>query len=163
MIKIPYFDNAEVELVKNPDNPDAMAALEAFLTLTPANRGSDSRHVFAYYRDFHEAVGGQDWLDQEMGIPETAPDIWNYVTPRTLDLQKGHGDDNSWYVMVEANCGWEEEHGLLLVWRDGVTLNKVGEYDGHVTNANAYADDGLRDIVYAATDPNYSTRISDAD
>lgn len=162
MIRIPYFDNAEVELIDDPEDPGAEMALETFLMLTPADRIVDSRHVFAYYRDFHEAVGGQDWLDEQMGVPETPADIWKHVTPTTLDLRKGRGDDSSWYVMVEANCAWEEEHGLLLVWRDGRTLTKVGGYDGHVTNANAYADDGLRDVVYVATNPNHTTRTTNA-
>lgn len=163
MIGAPYFDGAEIELLDEPDPgvPGAAAALAAFLRLTPADRVSDSRHVFAYYRDYHEAVGGEDWLDAQMGVPETPADIWAHVAPKTLELRKGRGGDDTWYVMVEADCAWEEEHGLLLVWRNGTTLNKVGGYDGHATNENAYADSALRDVVYAATDPAYTTRLDD--
>jgi hypothetical protein len=27
-------------------------------------------------------------------------------------------------------------------------VNKVGEYDGHCTNADAYGDESLEDVVY---------------
>lgn len=163
MLKIPYFDNAEVELVEElePGDTDAAAVLEAFLSLTPADRLADSRHVYAYYKDYHEAVGGEDWMDEEMGIPERPSDIWTYVTPGSIELYKGRGDDDNWYVIMEANCGWEIEHGLMLVWRNGRTLSKVGEYDGHVTNENAYADEGLKNVVYSASDPKYTTRLDD--
>ena len=62
MLKLPYFDNAEVELDEDLQEPDERAAeaLAAFLRLTLADRLRDSRHVYAYYRDFHEVVGGED-------------------------------------------------------------------------------------------------------
>lgn len=162
MFKVPYFDNAELTTFEDADTSEAgaAAALAAFLALTPADRISDSRHVFAYYKDYHQAVGGEDWMDEEMGIPETPADIWDYVRPGEINLTKGRRGDDNWYVVMEANCGWEEEHGLMLVWRNGTTLTKVGGYDGHVTNTNAYADDSLADVVYAATDPKFTTRLN---
>lgn len=161
MFKVPYFDNAEVEVLEEVSDEGAASALASFLALTRADRISDSHHIFAYYRDYHEAVGGEDWLDEEMGVPETPGDIWKYVTPGgEIDVQKGRKDDDNWYVVMEANCGWEEEHGLMLVWRNGTTLIKVGGYDGHLTNRNAYADDSLIDVVYAASNPEYTTRLS---
>lgn len=159
MVKVPYFDNAEIEVFEDYDasDPRAVAALEAFLTLTPADRLKDTRHVYAYYQDFREAVGGEDWMDEEMGVPETPQDIWAYVEPNVVGIWPGRGGDDNYYVFVEANCGWEEEHGLLLVWRNGTVLNKAGGFDGHATNANA--DDSLRDIVYSASNPAYTTRL----
>lgn len=163
MFKMPYFDNAEADMFEDADRSEEGApALAAFLALTSADRIADSRHVFAYYKDYHQAVGGEDWLDEQMGIPEALADIWNYVTPGSeIDVQKGrHGDEN-WYVIMEANCGWEEEHGLMLVWRNGTVLTKVGGYDGHFTNVNSYADDTLVDVVYAASNPEFTTRLNE--
>jgi hypothetical protein len=45
----------------------------------------------------------------------------------------------------------------MLVWHNGTTLIKVGSYDGHLTNRSAYADDSLIDVVYAASNPEYTT------
>ncbi|UXN72265.1 hypothetical protein N8D56_12770 [Devosia sp. A8/3-2] len=162
MFKAPYFDNTEVKTIEDVDMSErgAAAALAAFRSLSPADRIADSRHVFAYYKDYHEAVGGEDWLDEQMGIPETPADIWKFVRPGSeIDVRKGRNGDDNWYVIMEANCGWEEEHGLMLVWRNGSALTKVGGYDGHVTNVNSYADDSLEDVVYAASNPEYTTRI----
>ena len=98
-----------------------------FVSLTPADRIADSRHVYAYYQDFRDAVGGGEWLDEEMGIPQTAADISHSVTPGPITISE---HDGHWFVAMEAECGWEEEHGLMMVWRDGATLSKVGGYKG---------------------------------
>ncbi|WP_240230868.1 DUF6985 domain-containing protein [Devosia lacusdianchii] len=162
MFKVPYFDNAEMETIEAVEDAGAAAALAAFVALTPADRLADARHVFAYYKDYHQAVGGEDWLDEQMGVPETPADIWRHVTPGgEIAVEKGRKGDDNWYVVMEANCAWEEEHGLMLVWRNGTTLTKVGGYDGHLTNVNAYADDSLVDVVYAASDPTFTTRLGD--
>ena len=63
------------------------------------------------------------------------------------------------YVVVEANCDWEEEHGLMLVWKDGKRLTKVGGYDGHLSNVWAYDDDTLENVVYAASNPKFQTLL----
>jgi hypothetical protein len=34
------------------------------------------------------------------------------------------------------------------VWRDGKAITKVGRYDGHMTNSDAYADPELVGVVY---------------
>lgn len=97
-----------------------------------------------------------------MGAPETPADIWKYVTPiDEIDVTKDHEGDQNWYVVMEANCGWEEEHGLMLVWRNGTTLSKVGGYDGHLANSHAYADDNLAEVVYAALDPSFTTHLNE--
>ena len=49
---------------------------------------------------------------------------------------------------VECGCDWEGEHGLQIVFKDGLVVNKVGAFDGHVTNSDAYGDPGLEDVVY---------------
>ena len=40
------------------------------------------------------------------------------------------------------------EYDLQIVFKNGLRVNKVGPYDGHVTNADAYADDSLEDVVF---------------
>jgi hypothetical protein len=37
---------------------------------------------------------------------------------------------------------------MQLVIRDGRAVTKVGPFDGHVTNADAYDDRKLRGVVY---------------
>ena len=40
------------------------------------------------------------------------------------------------------------QHGLQIVFKDGRSVTKVGPYDGHLTNSNAYADASLDGVVY---------------
>jgi hypothetical protein len=161
MVKVAYFDNAEIEVLEDdydPSDPKAVAALAAFLALTPSDRLRDSRHVYAYYQDVREVVGGEDWLDEEMGVPNGPEDIWSYVYPSVIGVWTSDDDDDNYYVFLEANCGWEDEHGLLLVWRNGAVLNKAGSFDGHPTNERAFADPAMRDVVYASSSPEHVTR-----
>lgn len=154
-IKIPYFDNVEVKLDFDAVAPHDMAAAQAvlatFLALTPADRIADSRHVYAYYRDIHYAVGGEDWLDEEMGVPQTPADIWASVTPGPVVVSEWYGH---WYVVMEAECRWESSHGLMMVWQEGAKLSKVSQYDGHMDNGRGYDD-----VVYSAIDDEYTTRL----
>lgn len=52
-----------------------------------------------------------------------------------------------WYVVLENECSWAPEHGLMIVLREGRQVTKVGQYDGHLTKA--LADDSIpEDAVY---------------
>lgn len=162
MVQVSYFDGIEIPHDARADEftdaDRATAAMSAFLALTPADRLADSPHVWAYYRDYYEMVGGQDWLDAEMGVPAGPEGIWVHVHPQQLYLSMRDGDP-ACYVVVDCNCDWEQEHGLMLVWRDGKRLTKVGGFDGHVTNVDAYDDPAYADVVYAASAAEYVTRL----
>lgn len=162
MIKVPYFDNKEVDFDEefDPADPRTAKVLAAFLKLTPADRIRDSRHVYAYYQDVLDTVGA-DILEEEMGVPESVEDIWRFVRPGFIGIWKADPEDKDQndYLYIEGACGWEEEHGLLLVWRNGERLNKAGSFDGHSTNEYAYADPDLADVVYKSWDPERSTRV----
>jgi hypothetical protein len=54
----------------------------------------------------------------------------------------------AYYLSIECNCDWEVEPGMQLVLRDGWTVSKVSPYDGHLTNADAFANPKLRGVVY---------------
>jgi hypothetical protein len=56
--------------------------------------------------------------------------------------------DRGIYISLECECEWEEEHGLQIVFKNGLRVNKVGPYDGHVTHSDAYADKSLEDVIY---------------
>ena len=127
-------------------------AMAAFLALGPEARAAAAPHVLAYCRDTVEAVG-EDALD---GVePPAGPDdVWRLVEPVNLTVRERDGVA---FVVMEANCAWEPEHGLMVVWRDGRQLEKVSEYDGHLTNAAAFDDPGLAETVYSAAEPSFTT------
>lgn len=162
-MKIPYFDHADLAYDEADneisDPARAAQALASFLALTPSDRLADSRHIWAYYRDVHETIGGEEWLDPEMGVPAGPQDIWRHVRPRYLYINAGYEGDPACYIVVDCACDWEPEHGLMLVWRDGLRLTKAGGFDGHVSNEGAFDNPAYAGIVYASSSPQHVTRL----
>ena len=76
-------------------------------------------------------------------------DVWGHVSlgSEISVSRMGNGDDTI-YLSLESNCDWEEEHGLQIVFKEGKTVCKVGPFDGCLTNAEAYSDQSLVDVVY---------------
>ncbi|WP_052336893.1 DUF6985 domain-containing protein [Nocardioides alkalitolerans] len=100
----------------------AGAVMRRFLGLPADVRDVLTPFLWAYYRDTVEMNG--------LPVELTGPDqVWSQV--RVGDEFLVGRDGEAWYVDVESGCDWEPEHGLQLVFRDGDTLVKVGQYDGH--------------------------------
>ena len=102
-----------------------------------------SKHVFAYY----SAVKESGWGDP----PEIqAPDqVWDFVDfGEEAVVSRRSTTDTRIYISLECSCAWEREHGLQIVFREGKTINKVGPYDGHLTNSDAFANPSLENTVY---------------
>lgn len=102
-------------------------------------------YVFRYYYD-----ANSEWEpDDAEYIEADLQSIWEHVGLGSEPhiSRRSHGD-KAVYVSLECNCDWEEEHGLQLVFREGRALVKVGPYDGHLTNADAYADPSLEEVIY---------------
>ncbi|KIT17037.1 DUF6985 domain-containing protein [Jannaschia aquimarina] len=154
-VRPPIFGGVEVALLEfEPITDDGRAAFDRFMTLPPEALSTTWRHVYAYYRDYHSAVGGEDWLDAQMGVPAGPEAIWAHVRPRSITVRQDYFK-TAWFVSLEADCDWEAEHGLNICWRDGTDLVKVGGYDGHVTNDDAYDDPKLANVIYAASSPEF--------
>lgn len=87
------------------------------------------------------------------GIPDLDPshNIWDEVTFRFEPIVALGGnplEPAPCYLSFEGEVSWEPEHGLQLVFENGLTVCKVGPYDGHNTNAHAYADASLLNVVF---------------
>jgi hypothetical protein len=126
----------------DPRPDDFHAAIANFLSIGQAVLEAAAPFVFRYYNDCVAAAGAPATIS-------SAGDVWRQVQfggePQVT--RRAYGDERV-YVSLECNCDWEPEHGLVLVFEDGLVVNKVGAYDGHLTNADAYADDALEDVVY---------------
>ncbi|GAB5387885.1 MAG: hypothetical protein Alpg2KO_08530 [Alphaproteobacteria bacterium] len=159
--KSAYFDNQTITIADDVDldDPQITTVISTSQSLTNAQRLAESRHVHAYYRDFHHMVGGEDWLDELMGIPDTVEDIWQHVTLGDIWVEQDRNRTDTHYLAMEADCAWEEEHGLLLVWKNGQRLTRVSGFDGHMTNDDASATAHPAPIVYAASDPKFTTHL----
>jgi hypothetical protein len=135
-------DGYDEDLVKD----EFHAVINTFLALDESALRAAAPWVFDYYQ--HVVAGlniDDDWYVWISGPHE----VWNHVrVGHEVMVRRNPSGDRRVYVSVECECDWEPEHGLQVVFREGRTVNKVGPYDGHLTNAAAYAREDLVDVVY---------------
>ncbi|MFI1994801.1 DUF6985 domain-containing protein [Actinoplanes sp. NPDC020271] len=130
---------------EDPAPEDFHTAVRNFLALGRAVLKAAAPHIFAYYQDV-TAGADDDWL---VAIDSPA-DVLDHVRfVELVTVERDRLDDGHVYVSVEADCDWNDEDGLQLVFRDGLAVTKAGPFDGHLTNVAAYADESLRGVIYA--------------
>jgi hypothetical protein len=153
-IALPVFSGKEVNILVEGYDDDSNkdeyhTAIARFLACPPSVLLDAAAHIFAYYEDMASI------LDDE-AIPRiaSAQDIWKHVQlGKTPIVSRRAYGDRCIYVSVECECDWEPEHGLQIVFREGDRVCKIGQYDGHLTNADAWDDANLENIVYRRMDP----------
>lgn len=154
-IHVPLLDGAVSFVVD--DEPSAhpaeyAAAILSFMALDHRALEAVSDEAFAYYRDIVRLLSHQPGLWEVPDID--GPDVvWQHI--RLGDEPHVGWDDatQAAYVSLESECDWEPEHGIQLVFRDGRQVTKLGQFDGHLTNAAAYGDAGLLDVIYHRIGP----------
>lgn len=137
-IETPLFPGQPVSFVLE-DLADDVApgemerAVTSFLALPTDTRDKAAPYVFESYRQVMDAVGPAD-----AGPDITAPaEVWRHVRPTGVHVKR-RSRDGKVYVAVEAECTWEPEHGLQLVFRQGRELSRVSDQDDHLTYSDAY-------------------------
>jgi hypothetical protein len=136
--QIPFFDGRKLPITLNSleeaDNQDVENAIASFLKLGPADRLAITRYVFANYRRMAELVSKDD-----LGCRiESEEAVWKHVHPSELFISRRHRRDRAIYVSIAAECDWEPEHGLQIIYRRGTELARVSDQDGHLTHTDAY-------------------------
>lgn len=129
----------------DPAPSDFHDAIAAFLALDAAVLATAALPIFEYYLDVRSEFRDQD------GFPLiTVPDeVWQHIRYGQVTVGRGSGrDGDSVFVSVEAECAWEPEHGLQIVFRGGQAVTKVGPFDGHYSHASAFDSDDLVGVVY---------------
>jgi len=133
-------------------NGDYHTAIANFLSIDESVLRDAAPHVFAYYQDIVNRLQAHDALS-ECGaqIPKIAsPDaVFNHVNfgDEAIVTRRECGD-RAVFISIECECDWEIEHGLELVFKRGLGITKVGPYDGHLTNSDAFGDDRYENDVY---------------
>lgn len=137
-IPVPYFDNLPLTFtmdgLKEEDSVEVNDAIVGFLKLAASDRCAASPYVYKNYLHMAGLVSKEDLY---CDIPR-ADIVWNYVTPSQIYVSRRHRRDKLIYILIAAECEWEPEHGLQIVYRKGVELSRVSDQDGHVTHADAY-------------------------
>ena len=81
--------------------------------------------------------------------------IWNHVRiGDTVHILRRPYGDFAIYVSIESGCEWESEHGLELVLKNGEKITKLGPYNGHCTNNDAYDYEQFENTIYVSNEMN---------
>jgi hypothetical protein len=131
---------------EDPKKDELHIAVANFLSIPFSVLKEAEPHIFRYYQDCNKCWESSD---PEFITIESEKDVWNHVRlgDEPIVQRRAYGDQGV-YISLECGCDWEEEHGLQIVFKNGLRVNKVGSCDGHVTNSDAYGDDGLEDVIY---------------
>jgi len=143
------FDGWELESGKKT----AGRVLEKFLSLDAKAHDLTKRRLYSYYLDIDDQVGGGS-IDPRENPPQSVNEIWEHVHPKLLFIEDRNDVP---YVVLEADCSWSPEHGVMMCWRDGEFLTKVGHWNGHLTNVDASGNPGLVDVVYDGIEQRFTT------
>ena len=144
-------ENRKVRIVlegyeEDESKDDFHSAISAFLSIGASVLKAAEPHVFSYYQDVN---GYWTSSDEEYVSIKSPSEVWSHVEfGEEAFVSRRHSGDKGIYVSIECNCDWEPEHGLQIVFKDGKSISKVGPYDGHLTNSDAYADERLENVVY---------------
>ncbi len=142
-IHVNYFPDTPLRFIledaaSDPAPTEFAAAVKNFLGLTLESRAEATPFVFKNYSDFVTLLN--DGLDGEFDfVIDTPDDVWRHVQPSAIYVKRRFYGDKKIYVCITADCDWEEEHGLQIVYREGNQLSRVSDQDGHVTHSDAYA------------------------
>lgn len=79
--------------------------------------------IFANYLKIRDMVE-----DDTMPDIAEATQIWSNLDPRAILIPR-HRTSKYSYFFLEAECGWEPEHGLEILFRDGGVL-QVTQQEG---------------------------------
>lgn len=148
-VSVPMFGDKECRFVLEGYDDDEQkrefhVAIANFLAGSPAVLREADEPLFRYYQDFEEW-----WCEDGHPPIMTAEEAWRHIQLGSEPMvSRRPCGDKAIYISVECNCNWEEEHGLQLVLKNGLKVNKLGGYDGHLTNSDAYDDDSLEDVIY---------------
>lgn len=103
--------------------------------------------IHEYYADIKTFYGREENFPQISSLS----DIWNNISIGSDGMISLRPGDDCLYISLECECSWEQEHGLQIIIKDGVRIVKVGQFDGHLTNADAYNNPKFESVVYCGS------------
>ncbi len=149
-IRVAFLDNEEYEFlledyIDDSSKEDFHKAINNFINLDKSVLNDVSEFVYQYYLKTLKYLSPEDDWYIEIEKPKN---VWQFVQFGCEPVVSRRDEDNRIYISFACNCDWEREHGLQLVFKDGSYINKLGGYDGHLTNSDAFGDESLEDVIY---------------
>ena len=150
-IVVKVLDGEKIEFVLEDYQQDTSKeefhqAIANFLAIDKTVLKQVQNDIYQYYTDVSNEIGAEDDYYIDIAKPE---DVWSRIELNgpPLVTRRLHGDKLV-YITLECNCDWEEEYGLQIVFKQGLFVNKIGPYDSHLTNSDAYDDPKLENVIY---------------
>ncbi len=138
LVDIPLLNGLKLSFtlddLSDANEVEVTRAIQSFLRLTSADRLQVGSYLYENYRHVAGMIGEAD-LACKIG---TEHEVWDHVHPTELFVSRRHRRDCAIYVQVAAECAWDPEHGIQIVYRHGKELSRVSGQDGHLTHADAY-------------------------
>jgi hypothetical protein len=129
---------------EDPNQQDFHVAIQNFLSIDESAIRAVEQHIYQYYQDCNKCFDPKDEEFIEIASPA---DIWEHIElGGEAVVSRCCSGDQGIYVSLASYCDWAEEQGLQIVFKNGLTVNRIGTCSGHLTNS----DDGnqLENVVY---------------
>lgn len=133
------------EYDKDGTKEDFHRAIHNFLSADRSILQAAEGHIYEYYKDCTAYWEPDDDQFVEIASPHN---IWKHVLLGKEAAVGRSYSGNEVYISLECNCDWEPEHGLQIVFENGLKVSKIGPFDGHMTNSDAYGNPRLANVVY---------------
>jgi hypothetical protein len=135
-IETAYFPGIKLSFVLEDvgadEKPEEFSdAVRRFLQLSSSARELAAPYVHKNYTEACEASG------ESLAIAGPHA-VWNHLRPMEIRVSRRPYGDEKVYVVIAAQCDWEPEHGLQIVYRGGDELARVSDQDGHLTHVDAF-------------------------
>jgi hypothetical protein len=119
-------------------------AIANFISIDLSVLKAAEQYIFDYYKevDDNAIFDGQELI--QINSPS---DVWNYIRlgKKAMVVRRSYGDRGI-YILLSCACDWEDEHGLLIVFKNGLKVSRISSCDGHISHADA--DDSLEEVIY---------------
>lgn len=129
-VAIPYLNEVELPFVldglafdRKPE--EFLEAVYSFLNLQLSDRDQATKQVFHNYlsrRSDAGEDGSHPLIDREV-------DVWSHIKPTEVLVKRDPYGDKVVCVQIIAECDWEKDLGLMLLFRYGNDLVRVGTHD----------------------------------
>jgi hypothetical protein len=128
----------------DPKQEEFLVAVRNFLAIPPDVLKEAEVALYKYYKNCAEYVE-----DDEILKIDSPSEVWKYITlgNQVWVKRRAYGDKGI-YVILDSDCEWEVEHGLQIVLKNGLKVNKIGPFDGHLTNSDSYDREDYEDAIY---------------
>jgi hypothetical protein len=131
---------------KDPDKEDFHVAITNFLSIDRSILENAEQYIFQYYQDVNNCWQPEDPEFIAVASPQ---EVWKHIQfGNEIIVTRREYGDRGIYISLHCECDWEQEHGLEIIFKNGLKVSKIGACNNHLTNSDAYADDSLENVIY---------------